>query len=224
MKKVLSIIILITLIFSLVSCGKKDTSEEAEKPADETETEEAVEEPEETEEAEEAEEEPQVEGTSTGAGSADSESLDANSAAWADAYLNHIYENVGGYNPEYTYDLEDINDDGVPELIMLAPPGEMNAADQIVTFGNGEISQVWDGYLAIIEGEGLVYTVWGRQSSFTERLYTINNGRFEQIDESTGADFTMRASLTEQYGEAALKNFDGTYDYQGIIDKINDLR
>ena len=162
-----------------------------------------------------------MEVSSAAASSSDSEVEDTNSAAWADAYLNHIYENVGGYNPEYTYDLEDINGDGTPELIMIAPSGDTNAADQIVTYGNGEISQVWDGHLAVIKGENLVYTVWGRQSSFTERLYTINNGKFEQIDESVGGDFAMRLSLTEEYGEGALQSFDGTYDYQGIIEKIN---
>lgn len=132
-------------------------------------------------------------------------------AGWKDEYISFInnkIENDKMYE-EYYYTLVDINNDLIPELYIA--PNYGIGGDIICSYYNGKLIYeqigVGDGYFRYIKGENLFIESGGRMDVYSDKAYSIENGKFVvKFDGRYGAGNVENLEF-DQYGEPIYEYF-----------------
>lgn len=96
---------------------------------------------------------------------------------WRDAYIEFLTELEKDSNPDYqnAYDLAQINDDGIPELLVASKTAGHQQGVVIYTYANGKIQEVgtfgtW-GNVEYVSGKGIIIDTEG--SGMGDMIYTF---------------------------------------------------
>lgn len=137
--------------------------------------------------------------------------IDEYDTSWKEEYISFINNNIKNdkmYEENY-YTLIDVNDDLIPELYIA--PNSGIGGDIICSYYNGELIYeqigVGDGYFRYIKGENLFIESGGRMDVYSDKVYSIENGKFVvKFDGRYGAGDVANLEF-DQYGEPIYEYF-----------------
>ena len=107
----------------------------------------------------------------------------ADNTNWKRLYIDYINDNPPDEPDRSSYSLIHIDDDDVPELWINY--GRAFEGNDLCYVSDGELEILnFSQYgLSYIERQNLFITSGGRQDSFSDSVYHIQNGKFEQLHE-----------------------------------------
>ncbi len=130
---------------------------------------------------------------------------------WKEKYIGFINDNINKNKiyEDYYYTLINVNNDSIPELYIA--PNSGIGGDIICSYYNGDMIYerigVGDGIFRYIEGKNLFIESGGRMDTYSDKVYSIENGKFVvKCDGQYGASDNTNVKC-DQYGNPIYEYF-----------------